>query len=75
MSPDFTARNVLEYTAEVQQIKERANSDSQNFTLSDCCHYEFQILDQYCASRFSVSSCTVSDKIKCVSAIRITVCI
>ena len=55
MSSDFSAQNVFNYTKEVQQIRERAGDNSQNFTINDCCSYRFQILDQYCASRPFVS--------------------
>lgn len=55
MSPDFGANNVFGYTEEVQRIREQVNSNSENYTLHDCCDYRFQILDQYCSFRSPVS--------------------
>ena len=52
--------NTFDYTNDVQYIKDKVSIDSQNYTVSDCCGYNYQLLDKFCVSRSHVSRIKLS---------------
>ena len=49
---DFGATSFDDYTAEINEIIEGVNNISD---IKDCCDYEYQILDKFCAVQPAVS--------------------
>ena len=52
---DISASRFFDYTGRAQRIREGVKAVSD---VSDCCNYDYQLLDKYCASLSPVSGCT-----------------
>ena len=50
----ITATNFFDYTARIQGIWNDVHMQSPS-TIDECCDYDYQILDKFCASRETVS--------------------
>ena len=63
---ELGATRVLQYTSDVQGIIDDVNENLPS-EVKKCCDYEFQLLDQYCATRTPVSfhSLNLSDSTHC----------
>ena len=54
--PDFGATSFENYIAEINTIMDNVMNNVMNINnTEDCCDYEYQILDKFCATRPAVS--------------------
>ena len=56
----ISATNFFDYTARIQGIRNDVYTSNRS-TIDECCDYEYQILDKFCASRETVSQARYID--------------